>query len=129
LAFSGDSGHLQFIAPAPQQYQSGGLFEYRLTQERDTEHGVSLILYYTPYYPNIQQFSLPEKARRRTLISGLQRIEFSFFGKPQNRPEPEWTEQWLDTYQHFPEMIKISHTVEGQDRPQARYIRIRRQAL
>ncbi|MET0009901.1 MAG: prepilin-type N-terminal cleavage/methylation domain-containing protein [Candidatus Thiodiazotropha sp. 6PLUC9] len=128
LAFSGDAGHVQFIAPAPQQYQSGGLFEYRLVQERDSELGLSLVLYYAPYYPNIQQFSLPEEGRRRILISGLQNIEFSFYGKPQNRPQPEWTEQWQQSYRYFPELIKISHTEEGVDYPQEHFVRIRRQS-
>ncbi|MES9854399.1 MAG: prepilin-type N-terminal cleavage/methylation domain-containing protein [Candidatus Thiodiazotropha sp. L084R] len=128
LAFSGDAQHIQFIAPAPQQYQSGGLFEYRLAQERDSELGLSLVLYYAPYYPNIEQFSLPEEGRRRVLISGLQYMEFSFYGKPQNRPQPEWTDQWEQTYRYFPELIKISHTEEGLDLPQERYVRIRRKS-
>jgi general secretion pathway protein J len=128
LAFSGDAGYIQFIAPAPQQYQAGGLFEYRLVQERDSEQGLSLVLYYAPYYPNTKNFSLPDQGHRRILISGLASVEFSFYGKLQIRSEAEWTDQWAETNAFFPELIKISHTLEGANSPQQSIVRIRRQS-
>lgn len=128
LAFSGDAGYIQFIAPAPQQYHAGGLFEYRIVQERDSEQGLSLVLYYAPYYPNTKNFSLPEQGHRRILISGLASVDFSFYGKLQMRSEPEWTDQWPQTNALFPELIKISHRLQGENSPQQSVVRIRRQS-
>jgi prepilin-type N-terminal cleavage/methylation domain-containing protein len=126
LAFSGDARHIQFIAPAPQQYQPGGLFEYRLTQENDPQSGQSLVLYYAPYYTHIKQFSLPEQGHRRILMSGLESVNFSFYGKQQNRFEVLWSDQWAQTDRYYPELIKISWVEQGASVSQEGIVRIRK---
>ncbi|MEJ2618957.1 MAG: prepilin-type N-terminal cleavage/methylation domain-containing protein [Candidatus Thiodiazotropha sp.] len=126
IAFSGDARHVQFIAPAPQQYRPGGLFEYRLALQDDLEQGTHLLLYYLPYQPNNHQFLLPEEGRKRILLSGLENIEFSFFGRLPNRTEPEWTDLWQQLNGNYPELVKITLTEEGMSMPNERIVRIRR---
>ena len=81
LALSGDSRLFQFLSKAPQQYSDGGLFEYLLVQERAPEEGYSLVLYYTPLNPTATQMSLPENGTRRVLLTGLEEIEFAYWGR------------------------------------------------
>ena len=130
LAFSGDAGHIQFIAPAPQQYQAGGLFEYRLADEFDSEQGHSLVLYYAPYYPDAKRFSIPEQGRRRILVPGLESVRFHYYGRKYERAEPEWTDLWERTSRRYPELVRIS-TVPGggNTSPEERFVRILQQAL
>jgi prepilin-type N-terminal cleavage/methylation domain-containing protein len=126
IAFSGDAQHVQFIAPAPQQYQPGGLFEYRLTLQEDFQQGTRLLLHYIPYQPNNRQFLLPQEGSKRILLSGLEKIEFSFFGLLPNRTEPEWTGEWQPLNGNYPELVKITLVEEGMRMPNERIVRIRR---
>jgi prepilin-type N-terminal cleavage/methylation domain-containing protein len=128
LAFSGDEHHVQFIAPAPQQYQSGGLFEYRLAQQHDSQQGLNLVLDYAPYYPQNRQFSLSDRGRgrRRILFTGLERIEFSFFGQLQPGSESEWVSRWSQNNRDYPELIRISHVALGRSGSKVHVVRVRR---
>ncbi|MCG7900500.1 MAG: prepilin-type N-terminal cleavage/methylation domain-containing protein [Candidatus Thiodiazotropha weberae] len=126
LAFMGDAQQVQFIAPAPQQYQPGGLFEYRLSLEDDFEQGRMLLLHYTPHNPKQSQFVLPQEGRRRILLSGLEHVEFSFFGFLPNRNEAEWTDRWEPLNNNYPELVKISFTEMGMTIPHEKIVRIRR---
>jgi prepilin-type N-terminal cleavage/methylation domain-containing protein len=126
IAFSGDARHVQFIAPALQQYQPGGLFEYRLVLEDDFEQGVSLVLYYLPYHPENSQFVLPQRGHKRILLSGVDRAEFSFFGLLPNQTEAEWSDFWGALNANYPELVKISFTHAGMSAVNQRIVRIRR---
>ncbi|MCG7937646.1 MAG: prepilin-type N-terminal cleavage/methylation domain-containing protein [Candidatus Thiodiazotropha lotti] len=126
LAFMGDAQQVQFIAPAPQQYQPGGLFEYRLSLEDDFEQGRILLLHYTPHNPKNSQFVLPQEGRKRILLSGLEHVEFSFFGHLLNRNQPEWTDRWEPLNNNYPELVKISFTEMGMTTPHEKIVRIRR---
>ncbi|MEW8624237.1 MAG: prepilin-type N-terminal cleavage/methylation domain-containing protein [Candidatus Thiodiazotropha sp.] len=126
LSFTGDARQVQFIAPAPQQYQPGGLFEYRLALEDDFEQGASLVLDYIPYNPKKSQFVLPQEGRRRLLLSGLEHVEFSYFGLLPNRNEPEWSDLWEQLNNNYPELVKISFIEVGTSRPREKIVRIRR---
>ncbi|MCG7910008.1 MAG: hypothetical protein JAY82_09565, partial [Candidatus Thiodiazotropha taylori] len=126
LAFAGDAQQIQFIAPAPQQYQPGGLFEYRLSLQDDFEQGRILLLHYTPHNPKNSQFVLPQEGRKRILLSGLEQVEFSFFGLLLNRTEPEWSDRWEPLNNNYPELVKISFTEMGMTTPHEKIVRIRR---
>ncbi|MCU7919545.1 MAG: prepilin-type N-terminal cleavage/methylation domain-containing protein [Candidatus Thiodiazotropha sp. (ex Epidulcina cf. delphinae)] len=129
LAFAGRANQLHFIAPAPQQHTAGGLFEYLLTEERDAEHGMSLVLYYAPAHPDDETLSLPRRGHRRVMMSGLDGAGFSFYGRKRERAEREWTDSWEAESDRYPDLIRLTRFYGG-DRTQARdhFIRIRRQS-
>jgi general secretion pathway protein J len=125
LAFVGEAQRLQFISTAPQQYLAGGLFEYLLMVERDTENSAALVLYYAPYKPDATAFSLPMEGEKRTLISDLSSLSFSFYGKKRRSREADWSETWEPEEENYPDYIKISLTKEGEaSAPEMRFIRL-----
>jgi hypothetical protein len=102
------------------------MFEYLLVQEAAADEGSNLVLYFTPFDPNAAQLSLPENATRRVLISGLQGMEFSYFGNKQDRETRAWHKDWETASIRYPDLIRLSlrYTIED-DGVRERYIRIR----
>ncbi|MCU7932604.1 MAG: prepilin-type N-terminal cleavage/methylation domain-containing protein [Candidatus Thiodiazotropha sp. (ex Codakia rugifera)] len=130
LAFSGNAQQLHFISSAPQQHAAGGLFEYLLRQESDPEQeGMSLVLYYAPLHPDREEFSLPERGSRRVMITGLDEVQFSFFGNKRDRVKPEWTDSWESVSHLYPKLIRMTQRHGGEQAMiQDRFMRIRRQS-
>ncbi|MCU7890936.1 MAG: prepilin-type N-terminal cleavage/methylation domain-containing protein [Candidatus Thiodiazotropha sp. (ex Ustalcina ferruginea)] len=129
LAFSGNAQQLHFISPAPQQHAAGGLFEYLLTQESDPEQGMSLVLYYAPLHADSETLSLPESGSRRVMITGLDEVQFSFYGRKRDRTKPEWTDSWESESQLYPKLIRMTQRHRGEPALiQDRFIRIRHQS-
>ncbi|MES9991424.1 MAG: prepilin-type N-terminal cleavage/methylation domain-containing protein [Candidatus Thiodiazotropha sp.] len=116
LAMRGESKQFQFISKSPQQYTPGGLFEYLLIEESSPQQGLSLVLYYAPMDPNASQLYLPENGSRRVLITGLEAVEFAYFGSKQERESVAWHNSWESNSAHYPDLIRLtlrSHGDEG----------------
>lgn len=107
LAFVGEPKQLHFVSPAPQQYLPGGLFEYLLREERDSENRYSLVLYYAPYRPDATDFVLPEEGEKRTLIADTGGVGFSYFGLSRRAGQPGWQESWSSDKADYPQIIRI----------------------
>ncbi len=124
LAFAGEPKRLQFISRAPQQYRAGGLFEYLLIEERDSENRPGLVLYYAPYYPEATGFALPEAGRRRLLYTDTGGVTFSYFGS-QSRGQPaEWSENWPSGNEGYPQMVRLSFAGDGEGEASSRFARL-----
>ncbi|MEW8460382.1 MAG: prepilin-type N-terminal cleavage/methylation domain-containing protein [Candidatus Thiodiazotropha endolucinida] len=125
LALTGEARQLQFLSKAPQQHRAGGLFEYLLVQENAYEQGISLVLYFTPLDPNASQLTLPGNGSRRVLMSGLEEVEFSYFGSKQERETAGWFDSWEAGSTRYPDLIRLSLRYPGdEDGTQEHYFRI-----
>jgi general secretion pathway protein J len=123
LAFIGESNLLQFLAPAPQPYSAGGLFEYRISVEQDSVEGTRLVLMYRPYQPQDRHFTLPEQGGRRVLMSGLEEVRFQYYGQLQGSKNPVWSKFWVESTRDYPQLIGIQAV--GAGATQQRYIALR----
>ncbi|MCU7797329.1 MAG: prepilin-type N-terminal cleavage/methylation domain-containing protein [Candidatus Thiodiazotropha sp. (ex Myrtea spinifera)] len=110
LAFEGESKRLHFVSSAPQQFRAGGLFEYLLQEELDSDNRPALILYYTPYQPDLLEFRLPQEGQRRTLISDTGGLYFSFYGRKSRLEQAEWWDNWESDANNYPEVVRIKLT-------------------
>ncbi|MET0065264.1 MAG: prepilin-type N-terminal cleavage/methylation domain-containing protein [Candidatus Thiodiazotropha sp.] len=110
LAFIGEPDLLQFIAPAPQPYAAGGLFEYRFSVERDSLQGARVVLTYRPYQPQDSAFTLPDQGVQRVLLSGLGDLQFQYFGTPQGSRQADWNALWPAATRNYPQLIGIQET-------------------
>ncbi|MBT2990564.1 MAG: hypothetical protein B6D72_03660 [gamma proteobacterium symbiont of Ctena orbiculata] len=107
LAIKGEPSQLQFISKSPQQYSAGGLFEYLLVEERTPQQGSSLVLYFAPMDPKTSALTLPENGARRVLMSGLQAVEFSYFGNKRDQERADWHNSWEVNSAHYPALIGL----------------------
>ncbi len=114
LAFEGEPKGVHFISRAPQQYRAGGLFEYLLIEERDSENRQGLVLYYAPYYPEQTRFMLPEGGQRRWLKTDTGGVTFAFFGSQRRGQPDEWSENWSSDSESYPRMVQIRFAAEGE---------------
>lgn len=110
LAFSGEPDRLQFVSQAPQQYRSGGLFEYLLVQEFDSDNRANLVLYYAPYYPGQTGFRLPQEGVRRPLYTDTGGIRFSYLGVQEPGRPADWVEQWESDSADYPLALSLLFT-------------------
>lgn len=107
LAFEGEPKRLHFVSKAPQQFRSGGLFEYLLQEELDRDNRAALVLYYAPYLPDSGEFRLPEEGKRRTLIADTGGLYFSYYGSKNRSGHTEWWDLWESDANQFPEVIGL----------------------
>ncbi|WP_316369356.1 prepilin-type N-terminal cleavage/methylation domain-containing protein [Candidatus Thiodiazotropha sp. CDECU1] len=115
LALSGETQLLQFLSKAPQQHNAGGLFEYLLVQERAPEQGYSLVLYFSPLNPTATGLSLPENGARRVLLTGLEEIQFAYYGSKQERSNIGWHNSWEAVSVRYPELIRLTLRYPGDE--------------
>lgn len=108
LAFEGEPESVHFISQAPQQYRAGGLFEYFLVQEFDSDNRANLILYYAPYFPGQSEFSPLQDRTRRILMTDTGGISFSYFGANQRNRETDWWERWEPDSEDYPVIVRIN---------------------
>ena len=122
IAFEGAPNQLRFIAPAPQQHQQAGLFEYSLTAQRqglDTR----LVLFYIPFNPDAEEFQTLASQQQVLLVEGLESVVFDYYGSLANTGirstkniEPQrWHQRWDADAQNFPDLVRLRMEVsEGQ---------------
>jgi len=122
IAFEGTPNQLRFIAPAPQQYQQAGLFEYSLTAQRqglDTK----LVLFYIPFNPDAEVFQTLASQQQVLLVEGLESVVFDYYGSLTNigthpttsSEPPRWHQRWDADAQNFPDLVRLRMEVsEGQ---------------
>lgn len=110
LLFLGEAKQLHFVSTAPQQFRSGGLFEYLLREEPDNENRLALVLYYTPYRPDATEFVLPNEGSKRTLIADTGGISFSYYGSKKRIGQPEWSDSWESELESYPQFVKLTQS-------------------
>lgn len=107
LAFEGDPKHLHFVSAAPQQFASGGLFEYLLQEELDSGNRYALVLYYAPYRPDGMAFVLPNAGEKRILVADTGGVTFAYYGIDKRGGQPAWRERWDRDLEGYPRIVKL----------------------
>ena len=124
IAFEGAPDQLRFIAPAPQQHQTSGLFEYSLTAQQQG-FDINLVLSYIPFNPDAAEFQTPAKQQQVLLVEGLQYVSFDYFGSPastggrtrSSEEPPRWHQRWDANAQEFPDLIRVRMVVNEAQQP------------
>lgn len=109
IAFRGDSGRVQFIAPAPHRRGGGGLLEYSLAAEPHGS-GRRLVLSYRLFDPGASGLSQGQDGQRLTLAEGLRSVSLRYYGSPDNERPPAWHQHWNDDATGFPRLVHVQVT-------------------
>ena len=122
IAFEGAPNQLRFIAPAPQQHQQAGLFEYSLTAQQQGLN-TRLVLFYIPFNPDAEEFQTLASQQQVLLVEGLESVAFDYYGSlantgirsTKNNEPPRWHQRWAADAQNFPDLVRLRMEVsEGQ---------------
>ncbi|MEJ2692150.1 MAG: prepilin-type N-terminal cleavage/methylation domain-containing protein [Candidatus Thiodiazotropha sp.] len=114
LAFLGMPDRVHFISRAPLQFSAGGVFEYLLVQELDSENRPGLVLYFAPYRPDRSEFTLPDEGERRLLFADTGRITFSYRGSKNRQGKSAWWRQWESETEGYPQAVRIEFAGSGE---------------
>lgn len=110
IAFVGDRTGLRAVAPLTGQAGVGGLRLIQLTGEDTTESGkgpMRLVLRHAPLRYDADDFGQGlAEARDHTVLSGLQTVQFSYFGSTKRGETPSWRDDWGNAEQ-LPQLVRI----------------------
>lgn len=67
-----------------------------------------MTLYYAPYYPAEEEFSVDDNSPKRVLFSGLPHIEIKYFGKEKDQRSERWFDTWDKDSQALPMRVKLA---------------------
>ena len=105
--FEGETDRVHFAAHVPPHLGVGGIYLFEIGVNDDGRSGRQLDLVwhlYRPDEPSIRTEDIDEEGTllsgRRTLIEGIEEVEFSYFGVPSEdlglERDGDWHEDWID---------------------------------
>ncbi len=106
IIFSGEKDELRFVAPAPIQRPGMGMTEYLIAVE-ETAEGKNILVYYHDHSPDKKEFSVSTDSDSVTLVKGLKRANFGYYGKGIARSDARWHEEWSRNAVQFPQNIRL----------------------
>ena len=120
-SFVGEEEWLRFTAPAPSQFNLGGIYVFELRGEEDEVHK-KLVLRWQLYREETLEDAFENEAEedssvggRRTLLRGVEEIRFSYFGTPEaNDDDPRWYDVWVEAEQP-PSFVSIKLGMAPED--------------
>ncbi len=86
LVFRGESNQLEFIASMPERVIKAGFYKVQLRFVNN-----DLKIYMQPYHP-LQNYN--NQMQVRSLVSGVKKLSFSYFGMSDRNASPTWHAQW-----------------------------------
>jgi general secretion pathway protein J len=105
--FSGTENSIQFVSDLPSSARRKGLHLFKLELAEEDDSGV-LYAKLQAFYPTLDDVDAAIEDVR--LLSGVERIVFSYFGADDFRaqaPEGRWMDDWKDK-EYMPFLIKIA---------------------
>jgi general secretion pathway protein J len=121
--FIGDEESIQFTAPAPAQFNLGGIYLFELGLEPGEEHE-KLVLRWRLYRSESLDESFEdeesegeEKAThgQRTLLQNLEAVRFNYFGSPEaDEDDLDWRDTW-DEAVGLPRLVSVELTLPRED--------------
>lgn len=105
LYFEGDGSHLSFVTIMPVHLQTGGYSILDLYFEPGSDGG-SLVLRWRPYrFGDTRQDTAG--GDERVLLASVRRVDFTYFGAPDEGDGPPlWHNTWRD-HQQLPELVRL----------------------
>ena len=107
LVFQGEVEELTFTSALPAHRGGGGLYFITL-KAVDTDGSKGLYLLYRRASPESYPFGSKsfENQKRVPLIDGIEKIEFSYYGRAEPDDEQKWHNHWQND-EVIPELVKL----------------------
>lgn len=104
-AFDGDGAQLVFVAPWLAQVGGGGATAFQLSVE-ESEKGRNLVLRWFPFNAEWDGSFPEDPERRRVIVSGLEEVSFTYYGRTDDQQEADWSDTWRDQ-RALPNLVAI----------------------
>jgi general secretion pathway protein J len=109
LAFDGTAEELEFVGPAPESAESGGLELIGLGLVRHGAGG-ALSLRVRAYDAGAGGATAP--LRETLVLEGVRQAQFAYFGVTAGETEPRWHETWRQL-PYLPALVRLTLTLSG----------------
>jgi len=109
LAFDGTAEELEFVGPAPESAESGGLELIGLGLVRRGAAG-ALSLRVRAYDAGAGGATAP--LRETLVLEGVRQAQFAYFGVTAGETEPRWHETWRQL-PYLPALVRLTLTLSG----------------
>ncbi|HJZ34011.1 MAG TPA: prepilin-type N-terminal cleavage/methylation domain-containing protein [Hyphomicrobiaceae bacterium] len=107
ILFSGSKAAVRFVAPSQNGPAGGGLYRYTI-ELRPAGGGVNaLVVAVAPYYGPVPEGASPPAGEEQVIADNIASAEFRYFGRPQLRQPPGWSEDWKRT-DALPDLVELS---------------------
>ncbi len=110
LAFDGTSEELEFVGPAPESAESGGLELIGLGLVRHGAAAGALSLRVHAYDAGAGGATAP--LRESLVLEGVRQAKFAYFGVSAGETEPRWHESWRQL-PYLPALVRLTLTLSG----------------
>lgn len=107
VLFEGRANRLRFVGHLP--IAEGGGFQFLEIAVSDD----ALEMRYRDAWPDVPFTSADAKWRSRTLLPGVERVRWRYFGAADDESVARWTDEWL-RHDRLPELIRVE--LEHDDR-------------
>lgn len=119
IDFDGESQQLGWVAPLMAYLGRGGLYFIQLRQI-DQDGGSALQLRWQMYRPDqdkADMFKTDDPNAQTVLIDNVTDFAVSYFGSTQPGQQPDWTDNWDNSQQRLPDLVRIQLAVAGRRWP------------
>ncbi len=105
IAFEGDAKQLRFVSSRPAGLSEGGLSLVGLAAEA-TGATKNLVMRRAPPDDDAKSFAPLDKAEPVDLFTGIEAVEFAYFGSESDLIEPKWTDAWT-IQARVPQLVRL----------------------
>ncbi|HEV2552083.1 MAG TPA: prepilin-type N-terminal cleavage/methylation domain-containing protein [Stellaceae bacterium] len=113
LAFDGTAEELEFVGPAPESAESGGLELIGLGLVRRGAAAGALSLRVRAYDTGAGGATAP--LRETLVLEGVRQAQFAYFGVIAGETAPRWHESWREL-PYLPALVRLTLTLSGGER-------------
>jgi len=110
LAFDGTSEELEFVGPAPESAESGGLELIGLGLVRQGTAAGALSLRVRAYDAGAGGATAP--LRETLVLEGVRQARFAYFGVSADETTPRWHDSWRQV-PYLPALVRLTLTLSG----------------
>jgi general secretion pathway protein J len=105
LAFEGGPHSMRFKAPVPAHLAGGGIHDIVYSVVLDA-HGLRLVMSRAPHRPETAARDRSRLATETTLLSGIESVEFAYYGRTAADRAGHWSNQWTSATA-MPSLIRV----------------------
>jgi general secretion pathway protein J len=118
FAFDGQTDSLRFTSSRPPGMTQGGLSLVGLAVEPDEKtRSRNLVMRRAMPDDDAKDFGPLDSGERTVLLTGVDRVEFAYFGADNDFAEPTWRDKWA-LPSRMPQVIRIrAHLLDGEMLP------------
>ena len=105
IAFEGEPTRVRWASPLP-AHRGGGGIQWLTLELGETARGEGLVLRFRLLHPDTLDAPAERVEETELLLSGVNSVVFSYFGRPANHWDGAWFNEWSDGDQ-LPELITL----------------------